>query len=307
MWDCPKGHRFTSAVYAKCSKGPGKGCPYCSGKSVLPGFNDLLSREPGVAAEWNNILNVVLPSEVTPKSTRYAWWTCSVGHVYCTKIQNRVQRGSSCPYCSGRLPVPGVNDLLTRNPKLCLEWDYELNYKDPRYVSEYSNKNAHWICKFGHRWVHKVSARSSGSGRCPKCPNGGSSKVESILAEGISDNLGIEVQRNHPVYAKFRGKSYFRGDIMFFFGGREVRVEYDGVYWHRDRAKIDIEKTEAILSTGALLIRVRESCYGDSLEMLDMTHQNLLQVQSVWDAKGAWVEDVVENIKRFLEEKNNED
>lgn len=119
--------------------------------------------------------------------------------------------------------------------------------------------------------------------------------------------MGIEVQRNYPIYAKFRGKSYFRGDIMFFFGGREVRVEYDGVYWHRDSDKIDIEKTEAILSTGALLIRVRESCYGDSLEMLDMTHQNLLQVQSVWDAKGAWVEDVVENIKRFLEEKNNED
>lgn len=35
----------------------GGGCPYCAGRKVLPGFNDLASKSPDVAAQWNPALN----------------------------------------------------------------------------------------------------------------------------------------------------------------------------------------------------------------------------------------------------------
>lgn len=33
------------------------GCPYCTGRKVLPGFNDLASLEPQVAAQWDTERN----------------------------------------------------------------------------------------------------------------------------------------------------------------------------------------------------------------------------------------------------------
>lgn len=38
-WICPLGHTYAAAVGART--GQGSGCPYCAGKKVLAGFNDL--------------------------------------------------------------------------------------------------------------------------------------------------------------------------------------------------------------------------------------------------------------------------
>ena len=66
------------------------------------------------------------PNSITCGSTKKAWWKCSSGHLWQAIVEDRV-KGNGCPYCSGRIAIPGVNDLATVNPKLAAEWDDEKN------------------------------------------------------------------------------------------------------------------------------------------------------------------------------------
>lgn len=49
-WICREGHSFQKRLYEKKL---GKGCPYCSSKKIKIGFNDLASKYPELASEWN--------------------------------------------------------------------------------------------------------------------------------------------------------------------------------------------------------------------------------------------------------------
>lgn len=50
-WKCEKGHNYESTVNNRTS---GHGCPYCKGKKVLEGFNDLNTIMPELAEKINN-------------------------------------------------------------------------------------------------------------------------------------------------------------------------------------------------------------------------------------------------------------
>ena len=56
-WVCSKGHEWKAAIN---NRNAGRGCPYCSNKKVLEGYNDLASEHPGIAAEWNYAKNAPL-------------------------------------------------------------------------------------------------------------------------------------------------------------------------------------------------------------------------------------------------------
>lgn len=78
-------------------------------------------------AEWNWEKNIdIEPSQLTLGSGKKAWWICNKGHAWMAAIYSRNQ-GHGCPYCSGRYPVKGKNDLLTVNPTLACEWNYSKN------------------------------------------------------------------------------------------------------------------------------------------------------------------------------------
>ena len=51
-----------------------QGCPYCAGRRVLAGFNDLAAVAPDVAAEWHPTLNGELrPEMIMAGSSRHVW------------------------------------------------------------------------------------------------------------------------------------------------------------------------------------------------------------------------------------------
>lgn len=102
-WLCPLGHEYQAAVSARTIHG--SGCPYCSGRKVLKGFNDLATREPQMAAQWHPSLNGNLtPEMVTAGSTRKVWWQCSDGHIWKAVIYSRTgPQKCACPTCSGRI------------------------------------------------------------------------------------------------------------------------------------------------------------------------------------------------------------
>lgn len=100
-WICPRGHEYLSAVGRRTMRK--SGCPYCDGKKVLAGFNDLATTYPQIAAQWHPNLNGALtPQMVTAGSHKKAWWICTEGHVWKAFIYSRTgkhQRG--CPVCAG--------------------------------------------------------------------------------------------------------------------------------------------------------------------------------------------------------------
>ena len=83
----------------------GSGCPYCAGKKVLKGFNDLATLEPKVAESWHPTLNGRLtPETVTVGSRRKVWWQCPEGHVWKAVVYSRAGRQrAGCPVCAGRV------------------------------------------------------------------------------------------------------------------------------------------------------------------------------------------------------------
>ena len=80
------------------------GCPYCSGRKVLAGYNDLATTHPGIAAMWHPRMNKRLkPAGVQAISRKLVWWRGECGHVYQMAVRDRVRaRPGYCPYCSGR-------------------------------------------------------------------------------------------------------------------------------------------------------------------------------------------------------------
>ena len=101
-WRCENGHEWQAKVSARVTHG--SGCPYCSGRQVLAGFNDLATVYPKLAAQWNTERNGSLtPEMVTPGSSKKVWWKCGAGHEWQALVYSRTSSNKNgCPYCSGR-------------------------------------------------------------------------------------------------------------------------------------------------------------------------------------------------------------
>lgn len=114
-WRCEKGHSWQAAVSARTYRG--SGCPYCTGRKVLPGFNDLATLFPDLAEQWHQELNGSLkPDRVTAGSRQAVWWQCPLGHVWKARIHSRTGRQRcGCPVCAGRLREARPPPLLAGN------------------------------------------------------------------------------------------------------------------------------------------------------------------------------------------------
>lgn len=168
-WACKKGHRWQAAISDRIG---GSGCPYCSGRLVQTGINDLKTRYPDVAAQWHPTKNGDLRSDrVSGSSNRKVWWRCVNGHEWQAVISSRTA-GCGCPYCTGKRAVRGYTDLATLFPELAAEWA-EMNdgCLSPGDVSPHSNKKVWWRCKRGHTWQATVNARVRDGSDCPYCSN----------------------------------------------------------------------------------------------------------------------------------------
>lgn len=157
-----------------------RGCPFLSNQRIWPGFNDLKTRYPKVASEWNYKRNEKNPDEYMPNSKEKVWWLYlyddpeSGKHFefeWESRITNRVQDGGGCPFLSNNAVWTGFNDLATKRPDLAEEWDFEKNGNvTPDKITLYSNKKRWWKCfRCGKSWYASPAKRAEGQ-EC-KCLN----------------------------------------------------------------------------------------------------------------------------------------
>ena len=169
-WVCGKRHEWQQRVDDRIFNG--HGCPYCAGKKVWPGFNDLASQMPEIAAQWHPTKNGTLtPEMVTTGSNRKTWWVCDKGHEWQQKINDRIYNGYGCPYCAGKKVWPGFNDLASQMPEIAAQWHPTKNGTlTPEMVTTGSKRKIWWVCYKGHEWQTTVKSRAEGCS-CPYCAN----------------------------------------------------------------------------------------------------------------------------------------
>ena len=166
-WICKYGHSWEAAVYSRVRKktnGDYSGCPYCSHKKLLIGFNDLKTKFPAIAKEadgWD-------PSRYVSGSISKQNWICKKGHKWKTTIISRTSvNQSDCPVCAGKKVHSGFNDFKSKFPAIASEadgWDTES-------LTAGSNKKMDWRCSNNHTWKATVLNRTQGLNGCPYCSN----------------------------------------------------------------------------------------------------------------------------------------
>ena len=133
---------------------------------------------PQLAEEWDFVLNDVLPTEVAPFSSQKYWFRCAIfGILYKQPITSKTNKKSLCPYCSGK-SICLQNSLLSTHPELCLEWDFDKNFKYPNEVIAGCNDKVGWICTKREGEIHlfdqPISSRTSIKlTGCEKCKSKG--------------------------------------------------------------------------------------------------------------------------------------
>jgi len=109
-------------------------------------------------------------SQITDKSGKNIWWRCEeYGHEWQQKPIDRSRSANPrCIYCSGKRILVEFNDLLTTDPSVAKEWDYEKNLRVPQDYSRGSGYEAWWKCSNQHSYKLRISHRTHGFG-CPYC------------------------------------------------------------------------------------------------------------------------------------------
>lgn len=161
------------AVHARTKSG--QNCPYCSGKRVLAGFNDLATTHPHLAAQWHPELNTLSLQEVSAGSTKKVWWLGECKHEWDAVIQSR-KRGNGCPYCANRRVLAGFNDLASKQEfaPIVEEW-HPANTLKPTEVMPNSNTSVKWLCSNNptHEWDATIINRIRKGSGCPHCYRAG--------------------------------------------------------------------------------------------------------------------------------------
>ena len=150
-------------------------CPYCVGRRILTGFNDLQAwcEENDMnylIEEWDDEKSI---TDFTKGSHYEANWKCrSCGYKWQARIGHRTGDKRNCPYCSGHRALVGANDLQAWCEEndmnyLIEEWDDESKITD---FTKGSHYEANWKCRScGYKWQARIGHRVLDRTGCPKC------------------------------------------------------------------------------------------------------------------------------------------
>lgn len=266
-WCCPKGHDYEQTVYKRV--GMNSACPYCSGKRVLFGYNDLLTINPVLASEWNYTKNDgLLPTQFTLHSNRKVWWKCKICEHEWEAVINHRANGRGCPICAKEKRVKsfrenrylrrGTNDLATLRPDLCAEWNTEKNGDHlPNDYTCNSKEKMWWTCGIcGYEWATTISNRVNRHSGCPRC-------MKYTRTSFPEQTLFYYIQKVFPnalnSYTEIFSPRKMELDV--FIPELRTGIEYDGKAWHKKNGTKEKEKYLICQTQGVRLIRISEVQY----------------------------------------------
>ena len=165
-WICKNGHTESVKIinYVNSPK-----CKTCEGKTLLQGFNDLLTTHPKLASQWHPTRNNALtPNQITAQNWVKVWWICKNGHERFRSAAIEIRKDYICIQCPKSIKLK-KNNLKLTNPELSAQIHPTLNGEiTAEHVTKGSNIIVVWVCDKGHTWSASVNTRTHGS-NCPTC------------------------------------------------------------------------------------------------------------------------------------------
>lgn len=191
-WRCSEGHEWYTLISTRSG---GSKCPYCNGIKLLKGFNDFATRQPELAEEWSERNLPLTPDMVNEKSTKKVWWKCHVcGFEWQSLVKSRI-KGTVCPVCADRAVKEGYNDLVTTDPEIAAEWNYERNKElSPYHISRNSLRYVWWKDTVGHEWRDRVFNRAVEGVGCKECEKEFQMALPRLLISAYARSLDIGVK-----------------------------------------------------------------------------------------------------------------
>ena len=268
IWRCSthSDHVWEAQVFNRTQAQKPTGCPFCSGKKVLKGFNDCATVHPERAKLFLN------PDDAfthTPKSNKKVMFHCSdPAHDPWEAPVARVMAGSGCPQCAGRIPVVGVNDLATTHPELAAEL---ADPSDATRLQAGSGK-ATWLCPTHGTWEAAVSSRTLKKTGCPVC----SRKRKNVIFSYTPLNEPLKhiqyIDEIVGIIQKLCPKATIRKSVTDLLpDGRELdividehrlAIEFNGLYWHCETVTPDpnyhAQKIRNAATQGYMLMHIWE-------------------------------------------------
>lgn len=240
-----------------------RGCPIC-----LRDYKSKINRErrtkdkavlaethPDLVLEWIGCDDQqITPYTCIAGSNILVKWKCKkCNGKYESYISNRALKGIGCPYCANQKVLVGYNDLQSQSPELATEWS-DKNTILPTQVTPHSNKTVYWKCAFGHEdYLMSVKRRSNRQG-CPIC-------AEQSQTSFPEQAIYYYIKQAFPD-ANNRYK-YENREIDIFIPSKNIGIEYNGYFSHKNKEEKDIIKRDFFHSVGIDLITVKEYKYDD--------------------------------------------
>lgn len=264
-WVCSKGHVYELSPNHRQSD---RGCPYCAGRKVYQGFNDI-SAHPEIAKDLAH-----------PEDSNVADWsrdpirwrhTAEDGaiHEWAQSPSSRIF-GAGCLVCVSKIVVPGANDVAATHQKIAEQWAVG-NALKPSEVTYGSSEIVLFVCPNGHSWRSKLKNATQGRAVCQDCIPKDSkfrSKGEIEVLEFLKEkHPELEFETN---VRRFRENGIFEYDI--FNSERKVAVEFNGIHWHKEQFKGEgyhARKRAASEELGITLLEVWEDFWKESREEIE--------------------------------------
>ncbi|MDE6442762.1 MAG: hypothetical protein K2L12_08445, partial [Clostridia bacterium] len=258
-WICSQcGNRWEASIQARVQRD--SGCPKCARiKGGQTRHLTNLAQKGGITEqlllqEWNYEKNGdLVPQAITQGSNQKVWWKCSkCSEEWQAKVANRAILGRGCPYCSNQKIRIGRNDLATTHPQLATEWDYVKNDKIPQEITYGSGKKFWWKCPLGHSYQASPLHRTIGSTNCPICNSGRqTSFAEQAFYFYIKKLYPDAINRYTEIFDN-------RMELDIFIPSIRLAIEYDGVFWHKNKSREKI-KYQYCQKNNIKLIRIKEA------------------------------------------------
>lgn len=210
--------------------------------------------------------------------------------------ENSLNNGCTCPVCTNKIVVRGINDLWTTHPDIAkLLKNPEDGYK----YSSGSGKKLLWICPYCKNVIRSRIPDviyNNGKLRCNRCSDGFSypEKLMSNILYSLNIDYKFHVKIEDGSFI-FRNKDYNpEYDFLINYNNRKIIIEMDGNFHNRphQHSDITIEETQYIdsqkdrlaIENGYEIIRVdcRISNYEYIINSIKNTElNNIIDVQKL--------------------------
>ncbi len=280
-WICPHGHEhYQQTPRYKASRN--LGCPKCNVElrnkarnlELIKQKGSIADTHPELILEWDYERNDILPQSILPGSHTKVWWKCK----YCEKSfymnpNSRTTLNYGCPECGIRIRANSKRQnnlhrkgsLRETHPNIAKEWDYNKNTDTPEDVHQGTADVRWWTCPYGHpSFLQEVRERVRRSQGCPKCQGEFQTSFPEQAIFYYIKKLFPEAQNRYT-------KDGVELDI--FIKSLQIGIEYDGVYWHKNKKEKEQEKDAFFESYGIRIIHVKE--YGPKTKPGSNSHNTL--------------------------------